>query len=394
MNTAAISHLYDLHVLPVYAPKIALVRGSGSRVWDADGKEYLDFTSGISVCNLGHCPEPVTAAVSAQAAQLVHVSNLFYNQPQAELAERLSTLSNGYKFFFANSGAEANEGLIKFARKWGNPQGKNQIIAMQHSFHGRTLGTLAATDKPAIREGFEPAMTGFSFVPFNDLQAVRDAITPETAAVLLEPVQAEGGVYPADQAYLTALRELCDKCGILLLCDEVQTGIGRCGAMFAHQLYGIQPDAFSLATALGNGYPIGGFGVRPDWLDVLGVGSHATTFGGTPLACAAAGAVLDTIRDQNILANCIQAAQYLAEQLTQLTANSPSWHDVRHLGLLIGLPCDHAVSSVVAAAAKRGLLVLSAGANVLRLLPPLTVTSGEIDQAVAILADSLAEAQA
>lgn len=395
MTSQEIAALYDLHALPVYAPEIALVRGRGCKVWDAEGKEYLDLTAGISVCNLGHCPPTVTEAISQQADTLVHVSNLFYNSRQAELAQKLSRASNGYKFFFANSGAEANEGLIKFARKWGNEvPGRNRVIAMNHSFHGRTLGTLAATDKPAIRAGFEPEVDGFDFVPFNDLDALEQAICASTAAVLMEPVQAEGGVYPASPGYLQRVRDLCDAKGILLLFDEVQTGIGRCGRLFAHQHYEVEPDAFSLAKALGNGYPIGAIGVHPRHNAVLGVGSHATTFGGTPLACAAACAVLDQLEQGDVLAHCRAMGELLAAELRSLVAPLPGFGEVRQLGLLIGIQASGPVAPIVKAAADRGLLILSAGANVLRLLPPLTITSEEIQQGLQILRSCLNEVHA
>jgi acetylornithine/N-succinyldiaminopimelate aminotransferase len=382
MDTDTIAKQQDQFVLGTYAPKHLLVRGEGCHLWDASGRRFLDFAAGISVCNLGHCHPAVTAAIQEQAATLVHVSNLYFNALQPQLAGAIAEHSFGGRVFFANSGAEANEGMIKFARKWGADQNKGRhIICMQHSFHGRTLGTLAATDKPAIRDPFGPPVPGFSHVPFNDLDAVADAITPETCAVMLEPVQGEGGVNPAAPGYLAGLRQLCDDRNILMLLDEVQTGIGRTGSMFAYQQAGIEPDAMSLAKALGNGFPIGAFTVQQAHAEVLGVSSHATTFGGTPLACAAGLAVIRTLAESDILAQVPGKAERLVAGLKKL----PGICDVRNAGLLIGAEFANPVAPIVAGAADAGLLVLSAGANVLRLLPPLVVSDQQIDEALAIL---------
>jgi acetylornithine/succinyldiaminopimelate/putrescine aminotransferase len=245
------------YVLGTYAPDLMLVKGDGARVWDIDGKEYLDFAAGISVCNLGHCHPKVTAAIREQAGKLVHVSNLYYNENQPQLAARIAETSFGGRVFFANSGAEANEGLIKFARRWGSDSGRYEIICMNDSFHGRTLATLAATGRAKYRKGFAPDMEGFVFADFNDLESVRAKIGPKTVAVLCEPIQGEGGILPATAEFLEGLRQLCDEQDLLLLFDEVQCGMGRTGHMFAYQSYGVVPDGMSMAKALGNGFPIG-----------------------------------------------------------------------------------------------------------------------------------------
>ncbi len=368
-----------------YAPELALVRGQGCYVWDADGRKYLDFGAGISVCNLGHCHTGVTEAIQRQAATLVHVSNLYYNENQPRLAAVISRKSFGGKVFFANSGAEANEGMIKFARKWGASRGKHEVIVMQRSFHGRTLTTLAATDKPKYRDGFAPDMEGFRFVPLNDSDAVEKAVTDKTAAIMLEPVQGEGGVHVSDRPFLQFVRDLCDQRDMLLLFDEVQCGVGRVGTLFAYQHFSVVPDAMSLAKALGNGFPIGAFEVAGKWAGVLDKGTHASTFGGSPLACAAALAVFDAIEREDLLFHCRKMGEHLKGELVQLSQKHTCIREIRGLGLMIGVECDSPVADIVTAAAANGLLVLTAGETTLRLLPPLVVTPQEIDAAVAVL---------
>ena len=260
---------YGGHVLGTYAPAMLIERGAMAHVWDAAGRKYLDFASGISVCNLGHCHPRVTEAIQRQAARLVHVSNLFYNENQPRLAALIAKHSFGGRVFFCNSGAEANEGMIKFARKWGHDQGRHQIICMEESFHGRTLATLAATGRAKYRKGFAPDVQGFVHVPFNDIEAVKAATNSQTVAVLLEPVQGEGGIRAATKEFMLAVREFCTERGLLLLMDEVQCGMGRTGRMFAHQHYGVEPDAMTLAKALGNGFPIGALVVQQKYHDVL-----------------------------------------------------------------------------------------------------------------------------
>ena len=386
-----IKELHNKFVLPTYAPEILFVKGSGSWLWSDSGEKYLDFASGIAVCSLGHCHPRVTEAIKAQAEKLVHISNLYYNEQQPRLAEKLIEKSHPGKVFFANSGAEANEGMIKFARKRGSETGRNEIIVMEESFHGRTLATLAATGRAKYREGFAPDMPGFTHVPFNDLEALNAAITEKTCAILIEPIQGEGGVYPATQEFLSKARELCDKHDLLLMFDEVQSGMGRTGKYFAWQNYNIEPDVFSLAKALGNGFPIGAFIVKDKYKDVLGVGTHASTFGGTPLACSAALAVIETLDDENILQNCNVQSKRIIEGLEKLKEKYNIIQEVRGSGLMIGAVLDRNAAGIRKAAEELGLLVLTAGENVLRLLPPLTVNEEEITKALAILDKAIAK---
>ena len=392
MNYEELIGFHKDYVMQTYAGTtgLMLVRGEGSYVWDHNGKKYLDFTSGISVCNLGHCHPAVTKAIREQSAKLVHVSNIFMNEYQPRLAQKLVSHCFDGVAFFGNSGAEANEGLIKFARKWGSDKDKSEIIAMEDSFHGRTLATLAATGRSKYRKGFQPDMPGFKFVPFNDIEAVRNAIGTHTAAVMLEPVQGEGGIIPADTAYLKELRALCDEKNVLLMFDEVQCGMGRTGYFYAWQGYGVEPDALSMAKALGNGFPIGAFIVKRKYAEVLAPGTHGSTFGGTPLACAAACAVIDTIRNEKILANCQKQGHYIKEKLEALKGRFPDVvKDVRVKGLMIGAALDGNTSELLPELRKKGLLALSAGENVLRLLPPLTVTEKEIDQALELIEETI-----
>ncbi len=381
------------YVLPTYSRETLMERGRGSKLWDIYGNEYLDFTTGISVCNLGHCHPRVTAAISEQAGKLVHVSNLFYNANQPRLAKVIVERSFAGKVFFCNSGAEANEGMIKFARRWGHQNGgKCDVICTTHCFHGRTLATLAATAKLKYREGFAPDMSGFSFAEFNNLASLEAAITPSTAAVLVEVVQGEGGVNPASKDFLLGLRKLCDERKLLLLLDEVQCGMGRTGEYFAFQHYGFTPDAFSLAKALGNGFPMGAFSIKAEYAELFSPGSHGSTFGGTPLACAAALAVFAVLEEEHLLDNVKAQSEYFFARLRALQQHFPVIKDVRGLGLLIGVEVgSEAIAPLQKACQKRRLLTLSAGEGVLRLLPALNVTSAEIDQACAILNDALAD---
>lgn len=382
---AQIEAIYEQYVLPTYAAGLLLTRGEGTRVWDAAGREYLDFAAGISVCNLGHCHPAVTAAICAQAGRLVHVSNLYRNEVQPRLAEELVARCFDGAAFFANSGAEANEGMIKLARKWGSTRGRHEIVAMTESFHGRTLATLAATGRDKYRQGFAPDLPGFRHASFNDLAAVAAAVTDATCAILLEPVQGEGGVVPATPEFMVGVRELCDQRGLLMLCDEVQCGMGRTGTFLACRGYGVTPDAVSLAKALGNGFPIGAMVVRRPYVAVLGPGTHASTFGGTPLACAAARAVLAAMTAEGVLENCRRQGALLQDRLRQLAKSHPCLREVRGAGLMIGVALDRPAGVLRQACQTAGLLVLTAGETVLRLLPPLTITEAEGATAVAII---------
>lgn len=382
---------YRKYVMPTYAPKILFVRGQGCRLWDADGVEYLDFAAGISVCNLGHCHPGVTRAIQEQAAKLVHVSNLYMNEVMPRLAEKLIFNCFDGVVFFANSGAEANEGMIKFARRIGNETGRNEIISMENSFHGRTLATLAATGRAKYRKGFEPDVPGFKQVPFNDIEALKAAITDKTCAVMLEPVQGEGGILPADPEYLRAVRALCDEKKLLLLFDEVQCGMGRIGTRHAWQSFGVEPDAFSMAKAIANGLPMGAFIVRREYADTLTVGTHASTFGGTALVSAAALAVQEAFDREGVLQNCREQGEYLRRRLAEISAPYEFVRGVRGMGLMIGVVLDRSAAPLAGILLKHQLVVLTAGENVLRLLPPLTITRKDADEALEKIAAGLAE---
>ncbi len=383
---------FERYVVPSYARfPIALVRGKGTKVWDTDGKVYLDFLAGIAVNSLGHSHPKVAKAICEQAGTLTHVSNLYYHQNQAELAKELSELSLGGKCFFCNSGAEANEALIKLARLWGRADGKHEIICMENSFHGRTLATLAATGQAKHRDGFEPMPAGFAHARFNDLDSVRAAVTEQTAAVLVEAVQGEGGVLPAAPDFLQGLRALCDEKNILLLFDEVQCGMGRTGHWFGFQAYDVKPDAFSLAKALGNGFPIGALVTSPKLADVLQPGKHASTFGGTPLACAAALAVINTIREEGLVARAKTVGERFHAGLKALIERYEHVKEVRGMGLMLGLVLDQPAKDLAARLMDMGLLCLATAENVLRFLPPLNVKDTEIDEALDMLEDALAD---
>jgi predicted acetylornithine/succinylornithine family transaminase len=394
MNTKEIAALQEQYVMPTYAPGIALVEGAGASVWDAEGNEYLDFVSGIAVTNIGHCHKRMVKAVQDQVETLVHVSNLYFNAKQPLLARALAEHSGlpGAKCFFCNSGAEANEGLIKLARLWGSEQGKYEVITMRQSFHGRTLATLTATGQEKIQTGFGPLPEGFAYAQFNDLASVEAALTARTAAVLVEAVQGEGGVIPADPEFMPGLRKLCDGHGILLLCDEVQCGMGRTGKWFGFQHYDVQPDAFSLAKGLGNGFPIGAVVAGKKLADVFHPGHHATTFGGTPLACAAALAVIEVIEEEELLANTMMMGAYFVEGLCGIAMKHRQWiAGVRGRGLMLGLVLDVPAAPLQKKLQAKGMLALATAGNILRLLPPLNVSQDEIDSALARIEEACEE---
>lgn len=394
MNTAEIVEMQKDYLIPTYAPGLALVEGSGTSVWDAEGNEYLDFVSGIAVTNIGHCHPKMVRAVQDQVETLVHVSNLYYNERQPQLAKALSEHSGlpGAKCFFCNSGAEANEGMIKLARLWGSDKGKYEIVTMRQSFHGRTLATLTATGQEKVQKGFGPLPEGFTHANFNDLQSVEDSISSKTAAVLVEALQGEGGVIPSDPEFLSGLRKLCDEKGILLLCDEVQCGMGRTGRWFGFQNYDVQPDAFSLAKGLGNGFPIGAIVAGSALADVFQPGHHATTFGGTPMACSAALSVIEVIEEEDLLANTMMMGAYLVEGLCEISAKHKKWiSQVRGLGLLLGLVLDVPALPLQKKLQEKGMLALATAGNVLRLLPPLNVSQKEVDQALKLIGEACEE---
>jgi acetylornithine/N-succinyldiaminopimelate aminotransferase len=381
------------YIMPTYAPSLMLIKGQGSYVWDSNDYKYLDFTCGISVCNIGHCHPKVSEAVKKQVDKLVHVSNLFINEHQPILAKELTKNSFEGKVFFSNSGAEANEGMIKLARKWGNPKGRNEIITMQDSFHGRTLATLAATGRSKYRKGFEPAVKGFHHVPFNDLNAIKTLVKSNNkiAAVMLEPIQGEGGIIPAEKQYLNDLRKFCTENEILLLMDEIQSGMGRTGKFFGHQNYDIIPDVMTIAKALGNGYPIGAIIANKSLGDILELGTHASTFGGTPLACAAALATMNAYKEENILQNCEQMGNLAKELLLKLKNKHSIIKEIRGFGLMLGIQLKEKASEVIKTAQQEGLLIITAGENVLRFYPPLNINENEIRRGISIIDTALSK---
>jgi len=371
-------------IMPTYgAPTVQFVRGAGSRLWDRDGKEYLDFLAGIAVCGLGHSHPEVADAVAEQARTLVHVSNLFGTVPGAEVAITLDRLlGGGGQVFFSNSGAEANECAIKLARKWGG-HGKYQVISAFGSFHGRTLATLHATGQPQKWEAFQPLPEGFRHVAWNDLEALESAVDPTVAAVLLEPVQGEGGVNPATAEYFEGVRRLCDERGLLFMVDEVQTGLGRTGEWFGFQHFGVEPDVVTMAKALGNGMPIGACWARRDVAAAFEPGDHATTYGGQPLAAAAARATLAVMERENVP----QMAEHAGSRLRHQLEVVPGVVEVRGLGLLLAAQLDDGIDArlVAADALAAGLILNAVSPSALRLAPPLLVSNDEIDEAVALL---------
>jgi len=374
-------------LMPTYgAPALQFVRGEGSWLWDRDGKRYLDLLSGLAVTSLGHAHPEVAEALAAQATRLLHVSNLFGNEHHGPVATTLDRLlGGGGQVFFANSGAEANECAIKLARKFGG-RGRHVVVSAYGSFHGRTLATLHATGQPAKHEAFQPLPEGFRHVAWEDLDALADSLDPSVAAVLLEVVQGEGGVNPASTEYLRGVRELCDERGILLMIDEVQTGLGRCGAWFAHQLHDVRPDVVTLAKALGNGVPIGACWARREVAAAFEPGDHATTYGGQPLATAAAAAVLAVMEREDVPARARATGDALAEALGAL----PGVAGVRGLGLLVAVELDgHDAKAVAAALLERGVVVNAVTPTALRLAPSLLISDDEVALAVATLREVL-----
>ena len=376
------------HVSTYSRAPICLVRGEGVRVWDSDGREYLDFTAGIAVVSLGHCHPRVTQAIREAAGTLIHTSNLFHTAPQIQLAKLLCEHSFGERVFFGNSGAEANEAAIKLARKYAREQfssDRYEIIATRNSFHGRTLATLTATGQEKYQHGFEPLMPGFKHVPYNDLHAVARALDNRTAAILVEPIQGEGGVNVPDDEYLPGLRKLCDEAGALLILDEIQTGMGRTGKLWAYQHWGVEPDIMTLAKALANGIPIGAMVARESVARALTPGSHASTFGGTPFVTTVGLVTLTTLLEEKLPENAARMGKYLLDRLQGLQAKHPVIREIRGKGLLLGMELSRPAGPVVIGCREAGLLVLTAGDMVLRLAPPLIVNEATCDRALAVL---------
>lgn len=383
------------HYLPVFKRyPLILDHGDGAYLYDRDGRRYLDFLAGIAVNVLGHAYPPLVEAIARQAGRLIHCSNLYYTAEQATAAEKLVKLSGLGKAFFANSGAEANEGAIKLARRHGHrlsPQ-KSTIISATASFHGRTLATLTATGQPKYREGFGPLPGGFSYVHYGDGDALAAAMDDNTCAVLLETVQGEGGVHVPTRDYLARVRELCDAHGALLILDEIQSGIGRCGHFFAYEHYGIRPDIVTLAKGLGGGVPIGAFCAADSVASAFGPGDHGTTFGGNPLACAAANVVMDTVAAPDFLRHIGDMGDYLRDGLESLRAAYPGRiRDVRGLGLLLGLELDRDGRAIVDACLQEGLIINCTAGNVLRFVPPLIIEREHINTLITTLHRVLAQ---
>lgn len=389
MKAQDVFDVYKTNILPTYTKyPLIFVKGKGSKLWDIHNKCYLDFFPGWGVCNLGHCHPKVMQAVREQVSKLIFIPNNFYNIPQAKLAKEIIYGSFPGKVFFCNSGAEANEGAIKLARKFGN--GRYEIITFENSFHGRTLGALAATGQKKYQEGFAPLPEGFKTVKFNDIAAVKNAVTEKTVAIMFELVQGEGGINVAQKDFVHELRNICDEKKMLLIIDEVQTGVGRTGKLFCYQRYGVTPDVMTLAKSLGGGLPIGVMVVKKDIADTLGQGMHASTFGGGPVISAAALAVLKAIHSEKIVSNAQIVGDYLFSRLFKIKDKYKIIKDVRGLGLMAGIELSIEGKGVVDACLKQGLIINCTHVNVLRLMPALNVTKSEVDKALKILEDALA----
>ena len=388
-------HLYQLdkeHYLPTFNRfPIAFIKGSGSRLWDADGKEYIDMLAGIAVNAVGHCHPEVVKAIQDQAAQLIHVSNFFVSPPQVSLSKLLVDISGLSRVFLTNSGAEAVEGALKIARKYASTKGRGgTILSMTHSFHGRTLATIA-TGQKKYQQGFDPIPTGFAQIPFNDLESAKKAITEDVAAILVEPIQGEGGVNPADKAYLEGLRVLCDENDVILIFDEIQTGIGRTGAWFAKDHYGVQPDIITLAKGLGGGMPIGAFLCNEKVSKAINFGDHGTTFGGNPLAAAASLATLKVIADEKLCESSRNKGNWLKTELEAMAKRQPLIKAIRGLGLMIGIQLDRPAAPVVQLLLKEGVVANATADTVLRLVPPLNISQPDLETVLQKIEKTISE---
>ena len=388
-----IKALYKASVMPTYSPEIAIAEGQGCKVKNPEGSTFYDFTSGIGVHNAGHCHPKVVRAIQAQAAKLTHCSNLFMNAPQAQLARKLVSLAGfkGGKAFFCNSGAEANEAAIKLARRRGSASGRYEVVTMRNSFHGRTLATVAATGQSWCQEGYDPLPVGFKYADFNDLESVRAAVTDKTAAVMLEAVQGEGGVNPAAPEFLEGVRALCDEKDILMICDEVQCGMGRTGKWFGWQHSKAAPDLVTMAKALADGVPAGALVANAKCADVFAKGSHASTFGGNPLACAAALAVISVIEEEKLLDAARVNGDILRGALEGFVEKYDKVLEVRGLGMMLGMAVDDSAAEIADLFRDFGLLVCTAGAHVVRFLPPLNLKESELEEALEMMTDALEE---
>ena len=400
-ETKRVRELFDNNVLGSYSRfELVLERGEGSYVWDINGTRYLDLAGGIAVCSLGHAHPEITKALTDQSRKLIHVSNLYYNELQGRLAKRIVDLIAPGRVFFCNSGAEANEGLFKLARKFGSETGRYEIITTLESFHGRTLAGIAATGQAKVKKGFDPAVQGFKHVPFNDLDAMRSAVSPQTAAILVEPVQGESGITIATAEYLTGLRKLCDERNLLLMFDEVQAGHFRTGRFQSWQRIlenkdvDLLPDAVAMAKSLGGGFPIGAFWVREKFANVLSAGTHASTFGGTPLACAVALKIFEVVERENLGENARETGEFVLGELQRLQKRFPKVLKVaRGVGLMIGIEFQPRFKALelVKGLHKRNLLTVPAGNSVIRLLPALNLSRAAAEEGLRIIEQLIAD---
>jgi len=386
VNTKQVIDLYNNYVMQTYT-RVPLVmeKARGSVVEDIEGKKYLDFFPGWAVSGIGHCNERVAKAVAKQAERLLHVSNNYYSALQGELAKKIIDNSFPGRVFFCNSGAEANEGAVKLARKYGSQKGKFEVITMHNSFHGRTLAMIAATGQDKVKIGFKPLPVGFVHIPFGDIDALEKAVNDKTAAVMLELIQCEGGINIASKEYLKKVREICDKDNIVLIYDEVQTGIARTGKMFCYQNYGIEPDVMTLAKSLGGGLPIGAIVASEEFKDILAPGAHASTFGGSPIVCAAALGVFEAIEKEHLMENAAEQGKYLVDKLKELQLKYTFIKDIRGMALIVGVELNIEGDVIYKKCLEKGLLINCTQKNVLRIMPALTVNKKEIDKAVSIL---------
>ena len=386
-----ILELYKAKVMPTYTPSLVLAGGKGVAVRDVDGRSYYDFTSGIGVNSVGYAHPKVIKAIQDQAAALIHCSNLYANAPATLLASKLVDLSGlDGKVFFANSGAEANEGAIKLARKWGSKNGgRYEIVTFRQGFHGRTLATVAATAQAWCQEGYDPLPVGFAYADYNDLESVKAAINDKTVAIMLEAVQGEGGVLPADPEFMKGIRALCDEKNLLMIVDEVQAGMGRTGKWFAWQNYEVKPDMFTCAKALAGGLPMSALVANQKLADTFGASDHASTFGGNPVAAAAALAVIEVIESEGLLENAVKMGEKLAEKLQEFADKYDQLLDVRGKGLMLGLVTEGPAKEIVEAFKAQGLLTLTAGEHVVRFLPPLTLTEDDLEEVGDMMDDAL-----
>ncbi|MFH1868952.1 MAG: aspartate aminotransferase family protein [Candidatus Omnitrophota bacterium] len=386
-----IINLCGKYILNTYTrTPVVFVKGKGAKIWDAEGNLYLDFFPGWAVSGIGHCHKRVVKYVKEQLNDIIHVSNNYYSRNQVILAERISRGSFGGKVFYANSGAEANEAAIKLARAYGHDKSRFKIICMEKSFHGRTLATIAATGQEKVKKGFDPLPEGFVHVPFNDIDSLKQAVDDKTVAVMLELIQGEGGINIANRDYIRDVRALCDERDMLLIVDEVQTGMGRTGKLFAYQHYGIEPDMMTLAKSLGGGLPIGVMVARDKVSDVLKPGMHASTFGGSPVVCAAALGVLDAIEKDNLLDNAKKMGEYLGKGLNKLKKRFPDIiRGIKQQALMIGVELNVEGARIVEDCFKKGLLINCTQGSILRIMPPLTIKKGEISKAMKILDEVL-----